>query len=172
MANTYTLISTLTVGAGGAATIDFTSIPATYTDLCLVVSGRDSTYSSATSTVYVIFNNDSSASYKDLWLFNNSGTAGSTKDLAAAVLLLANQPGTSATANTFSNALMYIPNYTNSNYKSVSVDNAMENNSTSVYETLLAGLWSNTSAINRITLSCDGAFAQYSSASLYGIKNS
>jgi len=172
MANTYTLISTLTVGSGGSSTIDFTSIPQTYNDLCLLVSGRDSTYGSATSTAYARFNNDSSTSYKNLWLFNNGGTAGSTKDLAATVLLLANQPGTSATSNTFSNALMYIPNYTSSNYKPISVDNVMENNSVTVYETLLSGLWSSASAINRITLSCDGAFAQYSSASLYGIKSS
>ena len=40
MANTYTLISSVTVGSGGASSIDFTSIPATYTDLCLVWSGR------------------------------------------------------------------------------------------------------------------------------------
>ena len=33
MANTYVAIATVTVGSGGAASIDFTSIPATYTDL-------------------------------------------------------------------------------------------------------------------------------------------
>ena len=30
MANTFELISSVTVGAGGAASIDFTSIPSTY----------------------------------------------------------------------------------------------------------------------------------------------
>ena len=35
MANTYVLISSSTVGSGGAASIDFSSIPATYTDLVL-----------------------------------------------------------------------------------------------------------------------------------------
>jgi hypothetical protein len=35
MANTFELIASSTVGSGGAANIDFTSIPATYTDLCL-----------------------------------------------------------------------------------------------------------------------------------------
>ena len=35
MATTYTLISSVTVGSGGAANIEFTSIPSTYTDLLL-----------------------------------------------------------------------------------------------------------------------------------------
>jgi hypothetical protein len=44
MATTYTLInSSVTVGSGGAADIEFTSIPATYTDLLLVLSGRGTT---------------------------------------------------------------------------------------------------------------------------------
>jgi hypothetical protein len=35
MANTYEAIATVEVGSGGASTIDFTSIPSTYTDLVL-----------------------------------------------------------------------------------------------------------------------------------------
>jgi hypothetical protein len=41
MANTYEIISSVTVGAGGAAYIEFTNIPQTYTDLNLVFSGRN-----------------------------------------------------------------------------------------------------------------------------------
>jgi hypothetical protein len=33
MATTYEIIASVTVGSGGAADIEFTSIPATYTDL-------------------------------------------------------------------------------------------------------------------------------------------
>ena len=40
MATTYSLISSVTVGSGSAATIGFTSIPATYTDLLLSYSAR------------------------------------------------------------------------------------------------------------------------------------
>ena len=42
MATTYTLISSVTVGSGGAASIEFTSIPSTYTDLVLKLSARSS----------------------------------------------------------------------------------------------------------------------------------
>ena len=38
MANTMKALQTVTVGAGGAATVTFSSIPQTYTDLILVVS--------------------------------------------------------------------------------------------------------------------------------------
>jgi hypothetical protein len=41
MAATYKLIETVTVGSGGAANIEFTSIPQTYTDLKLVISGKN-----------------------------------------------------------------------------------------------------------------------------------
>ena len=40
MANTYEAIATVEVGSGGAANIELTSIPATYTDLSLFISTR------------------------------------------------------------------------------------------------------------------------------------
>jgi hypothetical protein len=40
MATTYEIISSVTVGSGGAANIEFTSIPATYTDLYVLASIR------------------------------------------------------------------------------------------------------------------------------------
>ena len=42
MANTYELISSVTVGAGGTTSVSFASIPQTYTDLKLVGSARGS----------------------------------------------------------------------------------------------------------------------------------
>jgi len=45
MATTYTLISSVTVGSGGAATMTFSSIPQTYTDLLVRVSARNTSTS-------------------------------------------------------------------------------------------------------------------------------
>jgi hypothetical protein len=83
-------------------------------------------------------------------------------------------PGTGQTSNTFNNAEWYFPNYTSSNNKSFSVDAVQETNGTGAYAQLWAGLWSDTSAITSITLDIieAGNFAQYSTAYLYGIKNS
>lgn len=76
----------------------------------------------------------------------------------------------SATASTFSSFEIYIPNYAGSTNKSFSVDSVTENNATTAYTNLIAGIWNTTSAINSITIS--NALAQYSTFTLYGIKNS
>jgi hypothetical protein len=83
-------------------------------------------------------------------------------------------PGASATSNTFGSWGIYIPNYTVSVQKSASFDATMEHNSSESYMILQAGLWSETSSISAIKLfSANGAnFTQYSTAYLYGIKNS
>jgi hypothetical protein len=168
MANTYQLISSVTVGSGGASSIDFTSIPATYTDLKLVFSLRDGTYASTLSTCYLKFNN-STTNRSVRWLYGNGSATGSGN---ATDMYLPNIPGNTATASTFGNGELYIPNYAGSNNKSSSADVVPEQNATGTYMSLVANLWSNTAAINQITITADGNFAQHSSAYLYGIKNS
>jgi hypothetical protein len=76
-----------------------------------------------------------------------------------------------ATANTFSNADIYIPNYTSSNAKSVSVDGVTENNATEASATLTAGLSTDTAAITSITVIAlsSGTIATNSTFTLYGI---
>lgn len=165
MANTYTPIATVTVGSGGAASIDFTNIPQTYTDLHLLVSIREET--SATAVAFIRFNN-TTTNRSERYLQGNGSSA--VSGTTTVLQFIACQP--SDTANTFGNASIYIPNYTSSNYKSVSSDSVSENNSTTAFSRLVAGLWSSTSAINQITITTDtGDVAQHSSATLYGIKN-
>ncbi len=166
MANTYEAIATVTVGAGGAASIDFTSIPQTYTDLHLLVSMREET--SASAVAFIKFNN-TTTNRSERYLQGNGSSASSGTTTVLQFIVC--QP--SDTANTFGNASIYIPNYTSSNNKSVSSDSVSENNATGAFSRLVAGLWSNTSAINQITITTDtGDVAQYSTATLYGIKNS
>jgi hypothetical protein len=167
MANTYVAIATTTVGSGGAASIDFTSIPATYTDLRVVYSLRNSTETSG--TLYVKFNN-STTSFSFRHVYGNGASASS---VSGSVGEAGVTNPSDFTASTFSNGSIYIPNYAGSTNKSYSVDSVNENNSTTAISLLLAGLWSNTSAINQVTLyPTSGNFAQYSTATLYGIKNS
>lgn len=165
MANTYTLISSVTVGAGGAASIDFTSIPATYTDLVLKVSAR----STGVATSLDIALNGSTSSFTNKYL-QGSGSAASSGSLARYAGLVT---GTDQTASTFANCEIYIPNYAGNTNKSFSGDAVQENNATTSYAGLVANLWSNTSAITSISLTnTTGNLAQYSTAYLYGIKNS
>lgn len=180
MALTYTAIATTTVGSGGASTIDFQSIPNTYTDLAVLVSARGSSYDgSSTNQLFLRFNNNSSSySTRNLSVATASAGSGTNPYGVTSALWCGEIPSINQTASTFGNTLIYVPSYTSSNNKSLSVDNVSETNGTADYTfsvSLGAGLWSNTSVIDRITLYCkftlDGTFQQYTTATLYGIKN-
>lgn len=166
MSTNMTLIETKTAGSGGVSSFDFTSIPQTYTDLVVVTSLRCTNTSS--NAVYLTFNG-SGSSY-DLRYIVGTGSA-TASGIGSSII--SRMVPSDATANTFSNSSAYIPNYTSSNYKSVSTDSVAENNATSALMNLDAELWSNTAAINRITITpaSGGDIAQYSTASLYGISN-
>ena len=164
-----TVIEHIEVGSGGAASISLTSIPDTYTDLYLALSLRAET---ADTTAIQLSLNGSTASFtrRHLWGSGSGATTTSASDSNLSFGLL--NPGV-WTANTFANASIYIPNYTSSANKSFSVDAVSENNATAAYQTIAAGLWSNTAAITSIGMTVSGGgggdFAQYSSATLYGI---
>jgi hypothetical protein len=170
MSTNMTLIETKTVGSGGSASISFTSIPATYTDLKLVASIR-TTQANIWSTTLVSFNGSSSnLSWRRLI---GDGSAPDSGSGSTGLLDISN--GASSTSNTFSNFEMYIPNYTStSNAKSYSVDSVNENNGTTAYSSLLAGLWNpgTQAAITSIGLTPgSGSFVEFTSFSLYGISS-
>jgi hypothetical protein len=167
MAYTYSKIATYTVGSGGVASIDFLNIPQTYTDLLVKFSFR---INNLMTSAYCYLNNDTTlANYTDKRLVGSGSAASSS---GGSFPRIAISDGTDATASTFGNAEIYIPNYTGSSYKSISADYVAENNGTLGYAGVNAVLWSNTSAINRITFVSGGSesFVQYSTAHLYGIK--
>jgi hypothetical protein len=168
MANTMILIASSTVGSGGAASIDFTSIPQTYTDLKLVYSIRGTAASNYIGTNISLNGTSTSVNWLRKQLEGGDGAANSYSLTSSSAGYF---PGASMTASTFGSAELYFPNYTNSNYKSISLDSVGEgNSSTSVYQDLIAELWSNTAAITSISIG-PGTFAQYSTAYLYGVKN-
>jgi hypothetical protein len=169
MANTFELIASSTVGSSGAASIDFTSIPSTFTDLVVKLSLR---INNSMTSAYCYLNNDTTLSnYTDKRLLGNGSTASSS---GGAFPRIAISDGTDATSSTFGNAEFYLPNYAGSSNKSISADYVAENNATLGYTGMNAVLWSNTSAVNRITIVSSGgeSFVQHSSAYIYGVKSS
>ena len=157
-------IETVTVGSGGAASITFSAIAADWTDLYIVVSARGEFASDY--DVFDVYPNGSSANDTFRVLRGNGSSASSETDAFIRVRYSANN----ATANTFGNASIYIPNYRASAAKSFSIDAVTENNTTQAFQEITAGLWNVTDPITSITLqSILGEFAQYSSASLFGI---
>ena len=169
MANTYTLIeaqtlsssqASITLGSGG-------TIPQTYTDLKILVSARHST-AEVSNDILVSFNGSTSNFTATRLYGSGSGTGSDTNARSMGTTV-----GASATASTFANNEIYIPNYTSSNYKSYSTEQVGENNATPAYAILIAGLWSDVAAITSITLTAGtGSFVAASTFYLYGIKNS
>lgn len=169
---TYKLIETVTVGSGGAASIAFTSIPQTFTDLQLVTSWRTNNASVA-DYVAVSFNS-STSSFSARGLYGTGSVTGSySYTTSPDSRIIAQAVGNTATASVFSSGSLYLPNYTSNNFKSYSTDSTRENNTTANEMAIQAGLWSDTSAITSITLTswAGATILQYSSASLYGISN-
>jgi hypothetical protein len=176
MAATFTKIATVTVGSGGASSIDFSSIPATYSDLCLKFSLRTNNTGSTYDEMKLTFNNSGGTAYSERVLYGTGAAAGSASRSSQAYNQYGIVDADGATASTFGNGEIYVPNYAGNTNKSYSLDSVQETNATTAYIYLDAGLWANTSAITQITLTpvngTSPKYMQYSTAYLYGIKNS
>jgi hypothetical protein len=168
MPNTYTKIASVSVSAAlGAASIDFASIPATYTDLLVKVCGREATGASLLFTMQI----NGVATNQATKEVRGSGAAASSGTNTIATI---DQNGTGTTASVFGNADIYITNYASStSFKGISIDSVSENNGASAYMRLSADVWSQNTAINQLTFyASTGNIAQYSTATLYGVVKS
>lgn len=173
MTITYREISRVIVGSGGAANIEFTSIPGTYTDLHVVISTRTNRSNEVDAFSLIVNNDTTAANYTFRSLFGVGSGAPSATTYNTYFEELAWTSGNNATANTFGNASFYIPNYTVSQHKSISVDSVGENNAANARMGIAAYIWKSNSAITALKfIPITGTlFLQYSTATLYGIKN-
>jgi hypothetical protein len=168
MANeTMVLLEKIVVPSGGASSIEFTSIPQSYTDLVIFTSCRTNRSSSYRDLIQ-LRPNSATTNLSARALTNDGGSVSSG---TATVINGGMATASSSTASTFGNSYCYITNYTGNANKSFSTDATTEDNSTNIYQTLEAGLWSNTAAITSISLvpNVGTAFVQYSTAYLYGV---
>jgi hypothetical protein len=169
MTANYVLLEKITVGAAGASSVTFSSIPQTgYTDLVVKISARGN-FSQAYDTLYCRVNGLTSSIYTRMTVSGNgsgTGSGTSTNDK----MLLGEANGNTATANTFGNAEIYFPNYTSSTNKSISTDIVQETNGTEAYMYLNAGLIATTNAITSIQFLCSSnLFLANSTFYLYGV---
>lgn len=163
-------IAAVTVGAGGATSIDLTSIPGTFTDLMIVFSLREDTAIVANSP-RVRINGDTGANYISVRYLLGSGSAVSSSGGTSGqtfFFLNYGSNGASSTSSTFSNGIMYFPNYAGSTVKNFSADSVAENNATTGYQTLGSGQWSGSAAINSISI-YNANYLQNSTVYVYGI---
>ena len=167
MANTYNLLASTTIGSGGTPTITFNNILNTYTDLKIVISGRLS--QSITQSNPTISFNGSTTNFTFRFLYGTGSGVGNT---GASGNAIADTNAANSTASIFTNMEIYIPNYTSSLQKRFIIDSAQENNATLAYPEVWTMLWSDTSVISSIAIDSGSTWVQYSTAYLYGIKNS
>ena len=173
MPSTYTLISS-NVLSSSAATVTFSSIPATYTDLVVRISARTDRATTSTG-IRLTFNGSSAANYSYTYVLGNGSAASSSFTSNNTLATFGSVAAATSTANTFSSHELYIPSYNASQNKPFSSSNAFENNTTAAEVSAYANLWSNTSAISSITFTQAGSgtsFVTGSSFYLYGIRSS
>ena len=165
MATTYEPIATNTLGSA-AASITFSSIPATYTDLRVVLTATVT----AGQVAWMRFNSDTGANYSETYL-EGSGTAASSNRNSPATKI---SIGTSTYLSTTIPSLLTadIFSYAGSTYKTCLTSQNSDFNG-SGYVNRLVGLWLSTSAITSITLllGSTATYAAGTTATLYGIKN-
>lgn len=170
MPNTYVPISSTTL-TSTASIVTFSGIPATFTDLLVKTSMRDT---AATTTRNIQFRfNSTTTNYFQTELQGNGSAPSSTRRSGATYLSSDNTiPAGTSLANTFNNAEIYIPNYTTALNKSSYTFAAGEDNITSAFIMIAANCWNNTAVINTISFIADGVHAIGSSFYLYGISKS
>ena len=171
MPATYTLIASNTLSSS-AASVTFSAIPATYTDLVLRWSARNT---SSGENAQIRFNADSATNYSRTNLYGDGSAANSIRGTSESYFYFGfSIDASTRTANTFASAELYIPNYTVSANKPISGFSTLETNSaTCDTPAVIAALWRNTATITSIDISpVTNSFASGSSFFLYGIKNS
>jgi len=158
--NTYESIATQTLGSA-AASVTFTSIPSTYTDLVLVFAGTNSANSEGTLQV----NGDTATNYSATVLDGNGSSASSAR-YATRSSIYTQVLGCGTDQY---NMIIHLQNYSNTTtYKTI----LTRFNAASKGTSACVGLWRSTSAITSITLGnlSGGNFNTGAVISLYGIK--
>ena len=162
------LIERVTVGAGGAANVTFSSIPSTYKHLQIRAISREST--GGFGQGYLQFNSDTGNNYATHNLNGNGSSVGAGATASTSKISIAAIPGPNQSSNIFGATVIDILDYTNtSKYKTTRAFAGTDANG-SGYVWLSSGVWQNTNAVSTISIVTDNAsnWAQYTTFALYG----
>ena len=161
MASTYTPIATTTLGSD-TSSYTFSSIPSTYTDLILIISGIAAI---ANKDYRIQFNGDTATNYSVTTILG-SGTAASSSRRTNANEIVLNNNGVSSGAY---NQIIHINNYANTTTYKTTLGRS---NSAGGSAESTVGLWRSTSAINSIKYmvgDLTNALGTGSTFTLYGV---
>jgi hypothetical protein len=167
MPATYEPIATAN-GTGSSATITFSSIPATYTDLRVIIQAT-----SPASGQYVSpgmrFNSDSGSNYSYTVLWGDGSSAGSYRvNNQTSFYAGPSQVGVQNLNPCLS--VVDILNYTASMNKTSLIEGMLDDNGSGSTERIVS-LWRNTAAITTVAVISQGAsFSTSTVVTIYGIK--
>lgn len=168
---TYELIKSVSVGSGGAASLDFVgvgSIPTEYTDLVIVLSSRSERAGQALDTLELSLNGSTANRFTHRLYGDGSSVAGDGFTNGRIGLIDA----ATALANTFSSTVIYLPNVQKSVNKTALIQNVSEDQTVGSYQEYFAFIWKDNAALTSISLSAtNGNLAEHTYASLYGVRN-
>lgn len=170
LTGSYESIATATVGVGGSAYFEFTSIPATYSHLQLRLFTKTS-YAATPSALFMRLNSDATSTYAHHGLYGD-GASGAAYAVTASTSTGAGYTAGTNTANVFGIQVIDLLDYANTNkYKTIRALTAADFNGSGQVR-FVSGLWQSTSAITTIRIydANGGNLSQYSHGALYGIK--
>lgn len=170
---TYEPIATTTLGSA-TASITFSSIPSTFTDLFIAGQIRSTRSGEITDQYTFVLNTDTGSNYSSTTLYDNDEAAPkSTRSSNASNIGLVRCPGPNAAANTFGTVLANFQNYSNSTtFKTILTRWGSQGDTTFYFLGETASLWRNTNSITSIEVKSvtSSNLAIGTSLTLYGIK--
>ena len=162
---TYEPIQTLTAN-GSSASLTFTSIPQTYTDLIMIINATQS--AGPNQGVFRVGNGsvDTGSNYSDTYMYGNGSSANSGRNTNN-TLMLADYLAAPGTSGDWNISIHHFMNYSNTTtYKTVLHRAGKATNGTDA----IVSLWRSTAAINTIQFYVTGGvLSSGSTATLYGI---
>jgi hypothetical protein len=166
-------IATVTVGSGGASSIEFASIPSTYQLLQLRLVVRGATSDTGTELRWRAGNGsiDTGSNYSNHLLYGNGSGAFAAGYSSQAYAWLGTPTAATATASVFGAFVIDILDYAStSKNKTVRAFGGRDVNGSGV-AFVSSGAWLSTSAVDVLRVYPGaGDWAQYSTAALYGVK--
>jgi hypothetical protein len=175
-------IATTTVGAGGAATISFTSIPATYKHLQIRYLAKTNRATYGVDDAFITLNSDvTGANYYSHWIYGTGSSALATYGVGnggggQGIFWGFAFSTTQISPTGFAGGVIDVLDYANTN-KNKTLRGLMgfdANGGTAGgyggTVTFASGAWFSTSATNNITIKSNGSFQEYSQFALYGVK--
>lgn len=172
MPTTFTQIGTAQIVSTDTTTVEFTNIPATFTDLKVEINARTD---GAGNVEMIVFTYNNNTSNRSSIAMEGRPASDSVASFTSSLLFMGNVNAPGQTASSFSNASLYIPNYAGSGNK-VSISEASMNGTQNERGGAINyQRWADSTAITSIQFSLETTarkFVQYSTFYLYGIKNS